>query len=254
MRFDKFVKSVAPAIAMAMASGAKGCESSSFTFNGKEGVRLSELDLSGDAPDEVNLMGSDIVRIEEGEDFSIALEGDDEAKERMRFIVDGGTLSVLRDRSEDWGDGGRATVTVTMPAPRRLVLAGSGKLYSAALASEAEIAIAGSGKLETHGIDVEVLEVSIAGSGSYRASGRAGTLDLNIAGSGDAKLKHLHVDRANVSIAGSGDASFASDGKVDACLMGSGNVTVRGAATCKVKGFGSGSLTCKRSAEVGDDE
>ena len=78
MRFDKFIKSVAPAIAMAVASGAKGCESSTFTFNGKEGVRLSDLDLSGDAPDEVNLMGADIVRIVEGEDFGIALEGDDD--------------------------------------------------------------------------------------------------------------------------------------------------------------------------------
>ena len=253
MRFDKFIKTVAPAIAMAMAAGAKGCDSSKFTFNGKEGVPLSELDLSGDAPDGVNLMGADIVRITEGEDFTIALEGDDEAKERMRFIFEDGTLSVLRDRSEDWSDSGKATVTITMPAPSHLVLAGSGKLFSDALAKEAEITIAGSGKLETIGIDVDSLEVSIAGSGRYRASGKAHRLDLNIAGSGDADLKGLWVGKADVSIAGSGDAIFSSDGKVNASIMGSGNVTVRGGATCKVKSFGSGSLTCERGETVDNE-
>ena len=123
MRFDKFLKNVAPAIAMAIAAaGTAGCDSK-FTFNGKEGVKLSELDLSGDAPDTVNLMGPDIVRIVHGDDFSIALEGGDEAKERMRFILEDGTLSVLRDR-ESWGDGenGVATVTITMPTLRHIVM------------------------------------------------------------------------------------------------------------------------------------
>lgn len=247
MRFDKFIKSVAPAIAMAMAAGAKGCDSAKFSFNGKEGVKLADLDLSGDAPDGVNLMGADIVRIVEGEDFSIALEGDDDAKERMRFVCEDDTLFVLRDRSEDWGASDRkATVTITMPAPRRLVLGGSGKLFSETLAKEAEITIAGSGRIETRGIDVDTLEVSIAGSGRYRANGRAGKLDLSIAGSGDGDLKGLKVGKADVSIAGSGDAVFESDGKVNASIMGSGNVTVRGSATCRVKSFGSGSLTCER--------
>jgi len=36
--------------------------------------------------------------------------------------------------------------------------------------------------------------------------------------------------------------------------MGSGNVTVRGGATCKVKSFGSGSLTCERGDTVDGGE
>lgn len=250
MRFDKFIKSVAPAIAMAVAAGAKGCENGKFTFNGKEGVKLSELDLSGDAPDSVSLMGADIVRIIEGADFTIAVEGDDEAKERMRFICEDGTLSVLRDRREEWGEAGKATVTITMPAPRRLVLAGSGALYAEALARDAEITIAGSGTLETLGIEVASLEVSIAGSGDYSATGKAEMLDLSIAGSGSAELRGLKAGDADVSIAGSGDAEFACDGTVRANIMGSGDVTVHGGATCKVKSFGSGSLTCKRGDTV----
>ena len=39
---------------------------------------------------------------------------------------------------------------------------------------------------------------------------------------------------------------LASDGEVDASIMGSGNVTVKGGARCTVKALGSGKLTCER--------
>ncbi|WEK45507.1 MAG: hypothetical protein P0Y56_10730 [Candidatus Andeanibacterium colombiense] len=88
MRFDRFLKNVAPAIAMAVvATGGTGCDGK-FSFNGKQGRRLGELDLDGDAPETVHLMGPDVVRIVAGDAFSIALEGSDDAKERMRFILD----------------------------------------------------------------------------------------------------------------------------------------------------------------------
>ena len=180
MRFDKFFKTVAPVIAMAVAGGMAGCdeEGPRFRFSGKEGVPLSELDLSGDAPDTVNLAGPDIVRISEGEEFTIALEGSDEAKERMRFQLDDGTLSIMREGrnfGENWKDSDdRATVSITMPAPEKLVLAGSGKIHSTTLAEDAEIVVAGSGRISTTEIEVKRLDVNLAGSGQYRASGKAG--------------------------------------------------------------------------------
>ncbi|WP_336979175.1 head GIN domain-containing protein [Altererythrobacter fulvus] len=247
MRLNKFLKSVGPVIAMAMAAGVAGCDGAKFSVNGTKGVPLAELDLSGKAPEEIALLGPDIVRITPGEDFTIALEGDTQAKERMRFLLQDGRLSVMRDASM-MQDNNRATVTVTMPAPKRLVLAGSGNIFAEHLARTSEVTIVGSGMIETLGIDVDSLEAEIAGSGSYRASGVAKVLDLSIAGSGDADLAELKVANAEISIAGSGDASFASDGTVKAKIMGSGNVTVRGSATCKVQSLGSGSLRCERGA------
>lgn len=258
MRFDQFFKTVGPVIAMAMASGTSGCDGPKFRFNGKEGVPLAELDLSGDSPDAINLVGPDIVRISEGEEFAIALEGTDEARERMRFLLDDGMLSILReDRNfgESWQDSDdRATVSITMPAPKRLVLAGSGKIHSTALAEDAEIVIAGSGRISTPGIDVDQLDVNLAGSGHYKASGSATRLDLSLAGSGNAKLDNLEVKRARIKIAGSGNATFSSDGKVDARIMGSGNVTVRGNPKCTLKSFGSGTLNCEPRGATVDQE
>jgi hypothetical protein len=256
MRFDKFIKTVAPVIAMAVATGmaGSGCDKPNFRFNGKEGSPLDELDLSGDVPDAIDLVGPDIVRISEGADFTIALEGDDEAKARMRFLFEDGTLTIMRDR-ENWGDEdeARATVSITMPPPEKLVVAGSGEIHSDTLARDANISIAGSGRVSTPAIEVDRLDVNLAGSGRYSAGGRAERLELNVAGSGNAKMGKLKVERAKVKIAGSGNASFASDGKVDARIMGSGNITVRGNPRCSLKSFGSGTLNCEPADEVDED-
>lgn len=227
MGFEKFLKTLGPVAMMAIAAGAAGRDrGEKFRWNGKEGVKLADLDLSGDMPRDVNLVGPDIVRITRGDDFTIALEGSDEAKDRMRFHYEKGTLSILREGLTGNGSS-PATITVTMPAPRKLVLAGSGTI-------------------EAEDIAVDSLDIHIAGSGTCRASGRAEELEVTIAGSGDAELALLMVEEAEITIMGSGDVTFASDGKVDAKIMGSGNITVRGSARCKVKSLGSGTLICER--------
>jgi hypothetical protein len=245
MRFDKLFESIGPMVAMAVANGGFKCdEGGKYGFNDEQGVPLAELDLSGDTPDTVKLLGADVVRIVEGEDFTIAVEGEDEAKERMRFKAENGSLLILRSR-DGWRGGPSATVTITMPAPCKLELLGSGAIHADALAAEAKIAIMGSGKVETHDLAVDTLKVKFAGSGTYKASGAAKQLDIAIAGSGNAKLGKLKADTVRISITGSGEAVFCSDGEVDARITGSGQVTVRGSARCRVKSFGSGTLVCE---------
>jgi hypothetical protein len=55
----------------------------------------------------------------------------------------------------------------------------------------------------------------------------------------------LSTQKARLIIAGSGNSAFASDGEVEARIMGSGSVTVRGRARCTVKSMGSGKLVCE---------
>lgn len=217
-----------------------------------DGTPLSELDLSGEAPTGIVLAGPDTVNISEGE-FDIRVDGDSEAVERMRFTLEDGTLAILRDDS-NWGrNDGIATVSITMPAPERLTLAGSGNMTSERLGGNAEVTIAGSGKLETPSVDAGSLEVTIAGSGSYLAAGRTASLELSLLGSGSAEMDGLTAGNAEINIAGSGDASFASNGEVEASIMGSGDVTVRGSARCTINSMGSGSLTCERPAAAAAD-
>ena len=251
MRFKSFLRGLAPVAAIVLAAAASGgCDKMSHvSINGEEGKPLADLDLTGEAPSEVVLLGPDSVKIATGDKLAIAMVGDERVKEAMRFTLKDGTLGILRKGGSWSGDGERVTVEVTMPAPRKLTMAGSGRIDAADLAADkARVTIAGSGTIETARVETAELKVDIAGSGSYRAAGNAKSLKLTIAGSGDARLDALKVDAAKVDIAGSGNSAFASDGTVKANIMGSGEVRVIGRATCKVTAMGSGRLVCEPAA------
>jgi hypothetical protein len=252
MNLKSFLRGVAPLAAIALAAAASGgCDKMHVSINGEEGKKLADLDLTGAAPTEVALLGPDTVRIAQGDKLAISVEGDPDVAAAMRFTLKDGTLGILRKDGKSSGDE-TVTVNVTMPAPGKLVMGGSGKIVSPALASDsARVTIAGSGTVETDAVATDTLKVDIAGSGSYRAAGTARMLKLTIAGSGDARLEALKVDDAKVDIVGSGASAFASDGTVKANIMGSGEVRVIGRATCKVTSMGSGKLVCEPAPASG---
>lgn len=216
-----------------------------------DGEPLSSLDMGGPAPDSIALVGPDDVVITEGDALDIAIDGDSEATESMRFKIDDGELKIGRE--ESWSDeGSKAVVLVTMPAPREISLAGSGNISSPTTAKNAEINIAGSGSVEIATVEANLLEVDIAGSGDVEAAGKADRLEVDMAGSGNVRMRELMADRVEVAMAGSGDVEVSSDGTVEASIAGSGDVVVRGNAECSLSSLGSGSLICEptKSEEV----
>ena len=242
--FRNFGRILAATAMIGLAVATTACKDGTFTVNGEKGVPLAELDLSGPAPSEVAMFGPDDVRLRKGDTLAITVEGDDKAKDALRFTLSGGTLGIART---DWSrDNGRAVITVTMPLPAKLVMAGSGTIASEGLAGDkAEVTVAGSGTVDAGTIAADSLSVNVAGSGSLKGTGKAKKLNLTVAGSGDAQLDGLSVEEASVDVAGSGKTAFASDGSVRANIVGSGEVRVKGRATCKVNTVGSGSLVCE---------
>jgi hypothetical protein len=254
---DKFLKGLAPVVAIALGSMSAGCDGVNINIGDTNGVPLAELDMSGDAPNSVAMAGPDSVVITEGDTLNIDVEGSDEAAGALRFSLDGSTLGISRE-GNFMSTSDKATIRVTMPAPAELVLAGSGTIAAEAMADKAEATIAGSGRIDVAALDSDSLELNVMGSGVMGAAGSAEKLDLNIAGSGRAELDELQVGSAEISIAGSGTGAFASDGEVDASIMGSGDVTVYGRASCTVSAMGSGKVHCKPAdtdkAEGAEDE
>lgn len=243
MGIRKAFSKVMPVFALATMAGLAGCDDVSVEFGG-EGVPLAELDMSGDPPSDVALASPDIVTITNGDDFTIDVEGSNEARDRMRFALDDGTLGIHRAEG-DWSDNDVATINITMPPPDSLVMAGSGTMSTDAMSDSPDIVIAGSGEVTATGIAARSMEVTIAGSGTVTATGSTEELEMTLAGSGNAEMESLQVGDAEVTVAGSGDATFASDGNVEATIVGSGTVRVRGSATCTVENIGSGSLVCE---------
>lgn len=245
LKLDKLVRALGPAIALVMAAGVSGCDGANISINGDEGKPLSELDLTGTPPQELVLLGPDQVHITQGDKLAITVEGDQEAKDALRFTLKDGSLGILR-KDKLFERGGKiAQINVTMPAPKEVTMAGSGKIQADALAGDAKVTIAGSGDIETPNVAGDKLDLTIAGSGNYRGAGNVKKLDLTVAGSGSATMDALKAESAKVTIAGSGSTSFASDGEVEASIVGSGNVTVKGRAKCKLSSLGSGKLVCE---------
>ena len=241
-----FVRAMAGVAALGIAATLSGCDGSNIHFDTDGGVPLSQLDLAGKSASEVALLGPDTVTIADGEKLAIAVSGDDAVKDKLRFKLDDGKLSISRENGVFSKSDGVATVAITMPAPRKLAMAGSGTITAQHLAGDdVNIASAGSGNIDAQAIDAKSLKVDILGSGSVHGAGKADTLKLAIMGSGKTDLSGLKVGGGKVDVMGSGDASFASDGEITAKIMGSGTVRVIGRATCKVTSMGSGKLVCE---------
>jgi hypothetical protein len=254
--FKDLFRALASVAVLGIATSVSGCDGN-ITIDGMKGVPLAELDLSGAAPKEVALLGPDKVHVISGDKLAISVDGDDATKAKLRFTLHDGKLGIGRDHWKMGEGSSTVTINVTMPAPSKLVMAGSGQIDADVLAGDdANITIAGSGSISSPKTNVGKLKVDIAGSGSAKAAGTARELKSAIAGSGSADLAGLKVGQADITVAGSGNASFASDGDVKATIMGSGEVRVTGHAKCTVKSMGSGRLVCESpvaNAKDGED-
>lgn len=240
---ERNLKRMLPLATLAIGAALSGCGDTDVSINGKEGVPLAELDMSGPAPDEIVVTSGDKVIISQGETLAVTVEGDDEAVSRLRFVRDGDMLGVTRENGS-WGDSESAVIRVTMALPRELVIGGSGEIETPAIAEDAEATIGGSGTIRLGSVAAERLEVSIGGAGDISGSGTAKSLEITIGGSGNADFAELTADDVEISIGGSGDVKLRSDGQVEANIGGSGNVSVVGKAKCTLNSFGSGSLNC----------
>lgn len=239
------------AAGLVLAAGISACGNGlNFQVGDADGVPLADLDKTGAAPTRLALAGSDKVVISEGSALDIQVSGDAEAVEALRFNLEDGTLGIMRRKGTKAK--GKATVSVTMPRARELLLAGSGDIQAPAMDDDAEVNIAGSGNVAVAKFAASKLNVNVMGSGTLSAAGTAERLDFNVAGSGKLTARGLKVERAEVNIAGSGGGEFDSDGRVSANIAGSGDVTVYGRADCKVSAMGSGKLRCRNADSAWD--
>lgn len=226
--------------AIALPAMLGGCDGSDISINGQQGVPLSEIEMAGPPPSEVVLASGDTVIIADGDTFTLTLEGED--LDSLRFVRDDKVIGI--SRADSWRGKGKATIRITMPPPREMVIAGSGTIRAQSLSPSSEVSIGGSGLIEFGTVAAEKLAINIGGSGTVRGAGTVKRLEVNIGGSGDVELAGLKADSAEVSIGGAGDVAFASDGEVEANIAGAGDVKVAGSAKCTVSAFGSGTLTC----------
>ncbi|MBK0378150.1 head GIN domain-containing protein [Mucilaginibacter segetis] len=195
----------------------------------------------------VSVAGSFDVYITQGSSESVKVEAPSDVIDRIITEVDGGVLKIYTKNNThfNWGKNRKMVIYVALKDVKDISLAGSGDIFfkDGLRAPSLSLKLAGSGDI-TGKLDVNKLESSIAGSGDITLTGRAQNSSIRVVGSGDYTANSLTTVTAAVSIAGSGDARVNVSEKLDASVMGSGDVhytgSVKNISTSK---SGSGSIS-----------
>lgn len=135
-------------------------------------------------------------------------------------------------------------VYVSMQNVSSLQVNGRGKIISenSIASDDLEVGLTGSGSID---IDVKgkKLTTDISGAGTIALKGYATTNKISLSGTGSLTAYNCELDDATIKVGGSGIAEIKVNETLDASIMGSGSVKVKG-NTKKVtkKVYGSGSI------------
>ncbi|OOQ58133.1 head GIN domain-containing protein [Mucilaginibacter pedocola] len=196
----------------------------------------------------VNVAGSFDVYITQGSSESVKVDAPSDIIGRIVTEVEGGTLKIYTKRDEDnnwsWHDK-KVVIYVALKDVNNITLRGSGDVFfkEGLKASSLQLKLVGSGDI-TGKLNVKNLDSSIQGSGDITISGSADTSLVSVAGSGDFTGQGLTTGTTQVMVRGSGDARVNASEKIDASVVGSGDVHYTGSPkTINTSKAGSGSVS-----------
>lgn len=209
---------------------------SSLTF---AGVNKSKDNTSEDRHlsgfNAVSVAGSFDVYITQGSSESVKVDAPSDVIDRIVTEVEGGVLKIYTKNNTklnwSWGNHKKMIIYVAIKDVNAVSLAGSGDVYfkEGLRAPSLKLKLTGSGDLNGK-VDVKSLESSISGSGDITVSGHAESSMVSVVGSGDFTGQNLVTTNTSVKVAGSGDARVNAADKVEASVVGSGDVHYTGTA------------------------
>jgi hypothetical protein len=183
----------------------------------------------------VSVSGSFDVFITQGPSESVKVDAPSDVIDRIITEVQGGVLKIYTKNNNgfNWNTSGnrKMIVYVSIKDINSVSLSGSGDvLFKEGLRAPSLIVkLNGSGDISGK-IEVKNLETSLSGSGDITLTGRAQTSTVSVVGSGDFTGQNLVTSNTSVKVAGSGDASVNAADKIEASVVGSGDIHYTGAA------------------------
>lgn len=181
----------------------------------------------------VNVAGSFDVVITQGSTESVKVQAPSDIISRIITEVEGGVLKIYTKSDNDWHwfNGGHKKIMIYVSAKdlNGVILSGSGDVSfkGGIRANSFKLKLTGSGDV-TGRLDVKSLDAVLAGSGDITISGSADNSNISVAGSGDYSARDLVTNTASVRVAGSGDVRINVSQKLDASVIGSGDVHYTG--------------------------
>ncbi len=193
----------------------------------------------------LNFGVSGTVIVEQGNTFSVILEGDEDYLEDIRTTVRGDILviSLNQDRWISYNNR-KITAYVTMPEIESLGVSGSGKMIAEknVKSNDLDLNVSGSGNIEMKDLNAVSLDCGISGSGSIELTGEAESGEMSISGSGHFRGESFRLQRVDVSIAGSGNCRVNVEDRLEARVSGSGDIYYSGNPSIDARVSGSGKV------------
>ena len=181
--------------------------------------------------------------LEQGNNFAVVLEGDEDFLEEIETTVRNNKLLIRHDRWFSFGNK-KVTVYITMPEVESLSVSGSGKMIAkgSIRTDNLDMGVSGSGDIELKNLIAGSIDCGISGSGTITLDGEAEDGELSISGSGDYYGQSFQLETLVVSISGSGTCRSAVDEDLEARISGSGDVYYTGNPSVDARVSGSGKV------------
>ena len=192
------------------------------------------------------------IRLIQGDEESVLVEGSEEALEHVKISQENGTILVrlytwydflfiprsaaytIRVKNlESFTISGSAEMDcdgiVADDSAFELNTSGSGRVRINELKSrDLNISSSGSGNYDIRLVETNHLKAAISGSGNYRLAGSAETVSLHISGSGEIEAADLASKTSEVHISGSGRITTQVSDQLDVHISGAGDVIYTG--------------------------
>lgn len=193
--------------------------------------------------DQIHLGTSGVMYIEQGDDFNLTVEADDNILPIMKVEGEKGVLTIRTSPEVSALQFETLIYRVTLPELSAIDLSGSADIRVEDFTADAlSININGSGDVNFVNLDTDSLSVRISGSGWMDVAGTTQALNVTVSGSGDLLAEKLRASNVEVAINGSGDVTVWAVDTLNVSISGSGNVKYRGSPKLTEKISGGGDL------------
>jgi hypothetical protein len=218
-------RSVVASLALAVLFALAGADAA--RAQGAEGRRYTP-----GAFDAVVISGSATVRLVQGREDSVFVEGDDEAQGAVSLDVEDGVLRVRPGGAWKFWRSKQLQMTITARDLRQLQISGAADVAAAEALRVRQLAvrISGAGSVRLDKLKAERLEFTVSGLGSGQMAGVVDELVVRISGRGSYLGENLASQQATLVVSGAGDVKVWATKELTASVSGVASVDFWGPA------------------------
>jgi Putative auto-transporter adhesin, head GIN domain len=193
--------------------------------------------------DAVVFNGTAGVRLVQGAEDSVFVEGDAETQEAVDLDVEGGVLRVRPSGSWKFWRGKQIQIVVTARDLRRLEIKGAADIVAAEpmRLKQLQVNISGAGSVRFDKLKAERLGFNVSGSGTGQLAGAVDELNVRISGRGVYLGENLVSQTASLAVSGAGEVRIWTTKELTAHVSGVATIDFWGGA--KVSRSNSGLTT-----------